>query len=174
MTCEELEYIALVCAYEDSNPCEIPSDVRRFLPDSPDIVELSRSAVLTLLQHGLVTLAQGAEYFVEADAEAILADDSVWQGPTKMPDFVLHATETGIKALRRYPGLEKARQSELIEELFSGPYGPALYPYGLSEEKIAYWATHEVHPVMPKHNKSVILRLSARLREILKTLRSRH
>jgi hypothetical protein len=64
MTSEELEYIALVCAYEDSNPCEIPSDVRRFLPDSPDIVALSRSAVLTLLQRGFVILAQGAEYFV--------------------------------------------------------------------------------------------------------------
>jgi hypothetical protein len=173
MTCEDLEYIALVCAYEDSNPCEIPSDVRRFLPDSPDIVALSRIAVVTLLRRGLVILARGAEYFVEAEAEMILADDSVWLGQTKMPDFVLHATEAGIKALQRYPGLKKARQKELIEELFSGPYGPASYPYGLSEEKIAYWATHEVHPVMPKYKERVIPRLGAHLRAIFNTLRSR-
>ena len=132
-----MEYIALFNAWEESSLYEIPSELRRLISDSPDLVPLCQQAVLNLLQHGFVCLYDDSRHRDVLDrgqAEALVASDSAWQVPqVGAPDIYLVITDTGIEAMHKYPGISKRRQRCLADALMYGPYGTE-FPYGLSEE----------------------------------------
>jgi hypothetical protein len=160
LTSPELEYVALFNASEESSLYEIPAELRRFLPDSPELMTLGQNAVLTLLQKGLVCLcddAHDSDSLDRARAEAIIASESAWQVPSaSVGDVYLVMTDAGVKALRKYPGLTKKQQNELTEALLYGPHG-AGYPYGLLE-KFVNWVSFERHAVLRKYQTSATTR----------------
>jgi hypothetical protein len=173
LTSAEIEFVVLFLASEESAFYEIPPELRRFFPDSVDLVNLSQRTLSALLRRGLIYVFCHEPVDITR-AEAIIASDSAWQVPDKEgPHIYLHLMDTGLKALQEGHGVSKRRQRDVVEEFFSGPYGLSPYPYGLSEEKIAYWAGREPRPVMPKYQETIIGKLYAHIRVLLGKLLTR-
>jgi hypothetical protein len=151
ITTSDIEYVALFCASGESPLWKVREELARFDSDSPELTELCQRAVQSLLRSGLVLLYEDgyARYPIGyGRAEEFIACDSAWQIPANNDDdrdVYLVLTDAGARAFRKYPGLSRNRQHDLIELLLYGPYGN--YPYGLVE-RICRWASRERHPLL--------------------------
>jgi hypothetical protein len=143
ITPSDAEYVVLFNASEESYLHELPGELQRFLPDSQELKTLSQHLVLTLLQRGLICLYDGSsdsEPLRQTQAEVVIASDSDWETPRaggRISHLVL--TDAGLKALRKYPGLSKKRQHDLIDILFYGTYVP-----GAPERRALRWKSQPV------------------------------
>jgi len=85
ITSFDAEYIALFNAREECSLYEIPGELNRLIPDSPELVPLCQRAVLKLLQDGLVCVlyedSHHCDPLDQTQAEAIVVSEAAWRLP---------------------------------------------------------------------------------------------
>jgi hypothetical protein len=149
----DAEYMVLFNAYEETSLYDIPAELGRYLPNSEELITMSRRAVLSLLQHDLISLyddSHDSDPLNRQQAEAIIAAQAAWRVPGKSDSETYMAlTDAGLRALCKYPGLSRKRQYELTDALIYGPYG-AGESYGFLY-KVYSWVARERRPALGKY-----------------------